>query len=74
MKDPIEVQSPGRDRLFVVLRVEHLREPISLTPPDDVLLNISHGPAIRSLVSKWSGVRTAGSTRVVNCPIASNTD
>jgi len=74
MKDPVQVQPPGRDRLFVVLRVERPRKPISLTPLDDVLLYIGHGPAIWNLVSEWSGVCIAGSTHVVNCPIASNTD
>ena len=70
MKDPIEVQSPGRDRLFIILRVEHPRQPVSFTPLFDVPLDLGHGPAIESLVSEWPGVCIAGSTHVVNRPIA----
>ena len=76
MKNPVEVQPPGRDRLLVVLRVEHPREPISLAPLDDVLLDLGHSPTIESLVGESPDVRIPGpdSTHVVNCPIASNTD
>ena len=74
MKDPVEVRPPGRDRLFVILRMEHPRDPISLTPLSDVLLDLGHSPVIRSSVSERPGVCVASSAHVVNCPIAPNTD
>ena len=73
MKDPVEAQPPGRDRLPVALHMEHPRDHIPLTPLDDVLLDFGHSPAIGRSISEWSGACIAGSTHVVNCPIASNT-
>ena len=74
MKDPVEVQPPGCNSLFVVLRMEHPGDPVSFTQLDGVLLDLGHGPAIGNLVSESTDECTAGSTHVVNCPIASNTD
>ena len=74
MKDPVEIQPPGRDRLLVVLCVEHPGDPISFTPLHNVPLDLSHSSAIWSIVSESPGVCIAGPTHVVNCPIASNTD
>ena len=73
-KDPVEVQPPGCDRLFIVLRVEKSRDRISFAPLDDIPLDLSHSPAIASLVSELPKVHIPGSTHVVNSPIASNTD
>ena len=50
MKDPIEVQPPGRDRLLIVLGVEESRDRISFTPLDDVPLDLGHSPAIEESV------------------------
>ena len=74
MKDPVEIQPPGRDRLFITLRVEHPGDPIPFTLLDDALLDLSHSPSIGNLVNGWPGIRIAGSAHVVNCTIASNTD
>ena len=52
MKDPAKIQSPGHDRLSIVLRVEHPGDPISFTPLDDALLDLCHGPAIGNFVSE----------------------
>ena len=74
MEDPVEVQLPGGDHFFIVLRVEVSRDDVSFTPLDDVLLNLGHGPLVESLVSEPPSVWIIGSTYVVNCSIASNTD
>ena len=74
VKDPVEVQPPARDCLFVVLCVEHPRDPISFAPLDNVPLDLSHSPAIWNFVSESLATCVAGSTHVVNCTIASNTD
>ena len=55
VKDPVEIQPPRRDRLFVALRVEHPRHPASFTSLDDVLLDLGHSAAIGNLVSDVSG-------------------
>lgn len=74
MKYSVEVQPPGRDHLFIVLRMEESSDCISLTPLDNIPLDLSNCPTIESLVSGLPGALTAVSTHVVNCPIASNTD
>ena len=74
MKDPIEVRPPCRDRLFIVLCVEHSRDTASLTPLDDVLLDLRHSSTIVNPVSGSPGVCITGPTYKVNCPIASKTD
>ena len=51
LKNLVEVQLPGRDRLFVVLRVKQSRDRIPFAPLDQLPLNICHSPAIgRTLV------------------------
>ena len=56
MKDPIEVQPPGRDRFLIVLGVESSRDHVPFSPLDDVPLNPGHGPAIEKLVGEPPGV------------------
>lgn len=73
MKDPIELQPPGGDRLLIGLRVEQSRDSVSFTPLDNLLLNLGHGPAIGTLVSESPKISIAGSAHVVSCSIAPNT-
>ena len=74
MKDPVEVQPPAGDLIFIVLRVEVSRDPISLALLDNVHLNLGHGSVIEGLVSGSPGeIFIAGAAHRVNCPIASNT-
>ena len=44
MKNPVEVQSPSGDRLFVVFRVIMSGDHIPFTPLDDVPLDLVHSP------------------------------
>ena len=74
MKDPVEVHSPGADRLPVIVRVEELSGDVLLVPFDDLPLDLGDGPAIWGLVNGSPGVCITGPTHAVNCPIASNTD
>ena len=74
MKDPVEFQPPGCDRIFITLRMEHPSDPITFIQLDDVLLDIGHSSVVGNLVSEYPGTCIAGSTHVVNCPIASKTD
>jgi hypothetical protein len=46
LKNLVEVRSPGRDRLSILLRAETSKDHIPFTPLDELLLNICHGPAI----------------------------
>jgi len=43
-KNPVEVQLPGGDRLFVVLRVVTSRDRVPFSPLDDILLSLFHSP------------------------------
>ena len=52
MKVPVEVQPPGCDRLFVVLRVEEPGEPSSFTPLVDLPLDLDHGATVESMVNE----------------------
>jgi len=74
LKDPVQVQPPGRNRFLIALRVEHPREPISFTLLCDVPLDLGHSPTIGGFVSESTSVCDAGQTHIANCPIASNTD
>jgi len=74
MKDPVEIQPPAGNRLFIVLRVEMSRDYVPFTPLDYAPLNLGHSPAIESSVSASPGMSTADPTHAVNCSIASNTD
>jgi len=45
MKNPVEVQPPGGNRVFIVLRVIAPRDRTPFIPPlDDVPLDLGHGP------------------------------
>ena len=74
MKDPVEVQPPGGNCLFIILRVEMSRDYVPFTPLDDAPPNLGHGPAIENSISTSPDMSTAGLTHVVNSSIASNTD
>ena len=74
MEDPVEVQPPAGNRLFIVLRVEMSGDYASFAPLDDTPLNLGHSPTFESSVSALPGMSTADPTHVVNCSIASNTD
>ena len=75
MKDPVEVQPPGGDFFFVVLRVEKARNGIAFAQADNVSLDLCHGPAIEGTVSQSESMHVStGPTYVVSCSIASNTD
>ena len=43
-KNPLEVQIPGRDRLFIVIRVITSRDRIPSAPLGDVPLDLVHNP------------------------------
>jgi hypothetical protein len=74
VEDPVEVQPPGGDRIFIILRVEKSREQIPFALLDDLPLDLRHGPAIESMVSQSCTKRiSAEFTDVVNCSIASKT-
>jgi hypothetical protein len=74
MEDPVEVQPPGGDRLFVVLRVEKPRDRIPFALLNDLPLDLCHSPAIGSMASQMcTKCISAGFTDVVNCSIASRT-
>ena len=75
MKEPVEIQPPGRDSFFVALRVEKARNGISFPQLDGVPLDLRHSPTVKSTISKSDTIHTlAGSTHVVSCSIASNID
>ena len=68
VKDPVEVQPPGGDCLFVALRVEKTTDRISFAPAlDDVPLDLGHSPAVEISVSESPNVHIVGSTHVANC-------
>ena len=46
MKDPVEIQPPCSDRLFIIFRMETSRDEISFTPLADVPQDLVHDPAI----------------------------
>ena len=74
MEDPVEVQPPGGDRLFIVLCVEKPRGHIPFALLNDLPLDLCHSPAIGSMASQLCTKRvSAGFTDVVNCSIASKT-
>ena len=52
MKDPVEVQSPGRNPFFIILRVEKARNNASITQLDNGSLDLRYSPAINETVSK----------------------
>ena len=74
VKDPVEVQFPGPDRILIARRMDKSRDRVSLTLLDDLPLNLRHSPAIKSVVSELPKACITGLTYVVNCSIASRTD
>ena len=74
MKNPIEVQLPGRDRFLVILRMDKPRKWIPSALLDDVFLDLCNGPAINSVVDKLCVIRVPDLIHLVNCSIASRTD
>lgn len=70
MKDPVEVQPPGGDRVFIALCVENARNWVPLGVFDDLFLYLRHGPTIKCVFGQPSKPRTGGSTYVVNWFIA----
>ena len=50
LKNLVEVQLPGDDRLPVAPRVETPRDSISFTPLDQLLLNRYHSPTSESIL------------------------
>ena len=54
MKDPVEVQLPGCNRILVTPRVEDSGEPIPSTLLSDLLLNLIHSSVFQSIVSGLS--------------------
>ena len=70
MEDPIEVQPPGSDRLFIVLCMNKSGETIPSGLLHDPLLDLRHCPAIGSVVSGSCTTCIAGSTHLVSCSIA----
>jgi hypothetical protein len=76
VKDPGEVLLPDSDDVFVILRTEESRGHISFPLLDNLLLNLSHSPAIiniRTLASESLRERIASTTHIVSCSIASST-
>jgi hypothetical protein len=73
LKDIVEVQLPGGDRLFVVLHVEVSRDYIPFTPLDELLVNVCHGPTIEYFSGR-SEADVVGSTHNFNRFIAPYTD
>jgi len=73
MKVSVEVHSPFTDRLSIIVRVQEPSDNVLFAPLDDLPLDLGRSPAIEVLVSGLPDVYIAGSTHVVNCPIASNT-
>jgi hypothetical protein len=49
LKDILEIQPPGGDRLLIFLRVETPKGHIPFTPLDQLLLDIFHCPAIKNI-------------------------
>jgi len=52
VKNPVQVQLPGGDRLLVVLRIGKSRHQIPSTFLDDPLLDPCHGSAIEGAVNR----------------------
>ena len=74
MKDPIEIQLPGGNRILVIFCMDESGEQIPLTLLDDSSLDFFHSPAIESAVSESCIICIRGLTNLVNCSIASRTD
>ena len=67
----IEIRLPGRERFIVVLCMEGSGEHTPFTFLDDMPLDLTRGAAIVTLMNKSATERSASSTHVVSCSIAS---
>ena len=52
MKDPVEIQLPGGNRILVIFCMDESGEQIPLTLLNDSSLDFFHSPAVESVVSK----------------------
>ena len=52
MKDPVEVYVPTSNRILIIPRMENSRGHVQFTFFGDLLLDLRHGSAIESVVSK----------------------
>ena len=59
MNNPVDAQSPGGDRFFIV-RAESSRDHILFAPLDNFPPDLGHSPAIQSMVSRSPGVCIPG--------------
>jgi hypothetical protein len=73
MKDPVEIQLPGRDLLFIVLGMEKTQSRAAVILFDDISLDLCYCSAIGSRQSLME-VFVIRYTHVVNWFIASRTD
>ena len=72
MEDPVEIQFPGSNCIFVVLREGVVGE---FAQPLDVSSNAGDSPVIKDMISGLGITNIfAGTTHVVSCPMASSTD
>ena len=46
VKDPVEIQVPGSNRLFIVLGMKESRDSVPSTLLEKLPLNLAHSPAI----------------------------
>ena len=67
MKNPIEIQLPGSNCLFIVLGMEESRDGIPSALLDDLPLNLAHSSAIGELVGQPLEVCIVVPAHVVNC-------
>jgi len=67
LKNSGEVQSPGGNRLFVVLR-EESRDRISFPPLDDFPLDLRHSPAIQGMMSRVQDASVSLTPSIVQSP------
>ena len=73
IKDPVEVQFPSGNRLFVILCVEKSRGYISPALFDDLPLDLCHGSVLEMFSGRFGALIT-DSTHIDNWFIASHTD
>jgi len=75
LKNPVEVQLPGRDFLLVALCMEMSRNHVPFALLDDPPSDLRQGPEVGSETSSTNHLAgIAGVTHVVSCLIASHTE
>ena len=74
LKDPVEVLSPCRNSIFVVLRVDNPGNSAPFTLLDDLVLYPGYSSAMARFLSASLSAHVTGPTYVVNCSIAPRTD